>query len=736
MQNLIRSIFILLICESCYATAIQTDLTPFDQVPFGQNLASSIQSLGTKCQEIEVTTLPITLKVVRKSQTQLICRDFGYLGKDRLLKLVYGDDMLDLVEIHDIRNILPELQNRLRTEYGEPSLSLRWVDYFDKAGVSLHVLADKITFVSDRVKGEYSEHIKQAKENTINLALTKKQWQQDLATLDNHIRNQHINPFYHNDEDGYLKLFYRAQKYLTEGKNLNTNIINGYIEELVAYTGDGHSYVSGRATRYGDYPYFVDWFSGGLYITKVEESHKHLLGARVIAFDETGIEKADLLMRPYSPSVNKSSFKRENIYLYRHPGLLHAAGISQKPDEVTLGLELREGRRIKQLFRDTKDANYVALSEANTVKAPLYRQQQAKAHWFKYLAETNTVYVHYGMVVEDEKGDIRRLTQKVMNALDSHKADKLIIDIRDNGGGNSYLNASLIGAITKHQGINQRGKLFVLTNRNTFSAAINFAGNMEIKTKALFVGEKVGDTSTFPGESGPQASFQLPNSQIVVNLSFSEWNATFDYDERDAIGLDIPVYISIEDFISGRDPVLQAALDYEAAKISTANLDQSQRSDWVGRYDFSADKALRIVEQKGKLKMEITELVFSDLYPISDNEMLTDISGLTLKRMPNGKLLLLQYGIQLKELGKLTASQLKPLELLVSGEFTLAKASYKALYLRNPQLLSIRGNSLGILASHLRARYDDAELYEHLRDIAVELHGYPIVSWDVDDIGI
>lgn len=53
---------------------------------------------------------------------------------------------------------------------------------------------------------------------------------------------------------------------------------------------------------------------------------------------------------------------------------------------------------------------------------------------------------------------------------------------------------------------------------------------MEMRTKALFVGEKVGDTSLFPGESGPQASFKLPNSSIVVNLSFSQWNATFDYD--------------------------------------------------------------------------------------------------------------------------------------------------------------------------------------------------------------
>jgi hypothetical protein len=79
---------------------------------------------------------------------------------------------------------------------------------------------------------------------------------------------------------------------------------------------------------------------------------------------------------------------------------------------------------------------------------------------------------------------------------------------------------------------------------------------------------------------------------------------------------------------------------------------------------------------------------------------------------------------------------LKPLELLISGQYSLAKDSYQELHKKNPSLLSIRGNSLGILASHVRARHNTPKLYEQLREIAIALYGEKIVSWDADAIDI
>jgi hypothetical protein len=545
-----------------------------------------------------------------------------------------------------------EYINTFKGINGEPAIGARWFDYFDNAGISLDALNESLTFVSDRLKKQYRQDSEVTKDNRINLNLTNSQWLQDIDSLDHYIRNNHINPFYHNGEQGYLQLFYQAQIYIKNTNKPDSNIINGYIEKLVAYTGDGHSYVVGRANRYGDYPFFLDYFDEDMHIISINENYKHLLGAKIIAFDNTNVAEAKRLIEPFSPSVNTSSIKRESIYLYRHPGLLFAAGISKSAEQVKLTLQLTNGDRVKQTFynNSSNEIRWARLQENEGLSIPLYRQKAEKRQWIKYLPDSNSLYLHYGIVVEKDKGDIRKLSQDLVKAIDKHQAEKLIIDIRHNPGGDSHFNASLIDVISKHKNINQPGKLFILTGSNTFSAAINFAGNMEMRTKAIFMGEKVGDSSSFPGESGPQASFKLPNSSIVANLSFSEWNATFDYDQRDAVGLDIPVTMSFTDFITGQDPVLQAALEYQAPKMDTITLNDTQRNRWLGRYDFSADKALKIFEQAGQLKMEITEWVLSDLYPISANEMLTDVSGLRLRKLANGTLILVQNGNEVRTL--------------------------------------------------------------------------------------
>jgi hypothetical protein len=733
-----RSIQIFMLTIIFISAACNAALYPSKLVPFGTNIITTQKALSANCHHVEITTMAKTFYVAKKSQIQLSCVGFSYLGKNRTLKLVFNDKKLDMVQIFNMRNVLPNIKSTLLTQYGEPVISARWFNYFDNAGIALDVLNESLTFVSDRLKQPYRENSEAIKDNHINLKLTQNQWLQDLNALDYYIRNNHINPFYHNGEKGYLQLFYQAHNYIKQTHNPDSNIINGYIDKLVAYTGDGHSYVVGRTARYDQYPFFLDYFDQDMHITNIDENNQHLLGAKIIAFDNTNVADAKKLIQPFSPSVNTSSIKRESIYLYRHPGLLFAAGITNSAAQVELTLQLTNGKTIKHTFHNNaqRKIKWVQLHENKGVSPPLHRKKVENRQWIKYLPNSNSLYLHYGIVIEKEKGDIRKLSQALVQAINTHQVDKLIIDIRHNPGGDSHFNAALIDVISKQSKINQRGKLFVLTGRNTFSAAINFAGNMEVRTKAIFIGEKVGDSSSFPGESGPQASFKLPNSSIVANLSFSEWNATFDYDQRDAVGLDIPVTTSFTDFITGQDPLLAAALTYKTPEMKVIKLNRNQQFNWIGRYDYSPDKALTIFKQGAQLKMEITEWVFTDLYPISDTEMLTDINGIKLKKLSNGKLVLVQNGNKIKTFKKLKAQNLKPLELLISGQFSLAKAAYIELYRENPSLLSIRGNSLGILASHIRARHNAPKLYVQLREIAIALYGEHIASWDADAINI
>lgn len=567
-----------------------------------------------------------------------------------------------------------------------------------------------------------------------NAQLTRLQWQQDLDALDTDIRQYHINPFWYKDEAGYKRLYQQAHKYIANAKPIDVAVINGHFEKMVAYISDGHSYVVNKTARFGSFPYRLEWFAHDLFIVSIEQEYKHLLGAKVLAFDGMNIKQANKHIAPFIPIVNPSGFKSESKDAYQFAGLLHVGGITKQADRVELMLELQNGQKIKQVFRlyQNKTA-LVDIQEHQDAPIPLYRQQRDSNQWFIFLEKERAIYLRYASVVEKNKDDIKNLAAKITQLIDSHNVQKLIVDVRDNGGGDSYFNAPLINAIARNKSINERGKLFVLTNHNTFSAAINFTGNMEIKTRAIFVGEKVGDRATFAGESGPQAKHVLPNSGIVVSLSFSEWNSTYDNDLRDAVGLNIPIKLTMQDFLFGRDPVLQACLDYVSEEIKSAKFNDANYSSWIGRYDYSPDKALKIYTNNGELHMEITELAFSSLYSAGKNKLTTDFSGIQLKRLPGGDIELIQAGSKNRVLHKLPDHQLKALELLMADKFDDAKNSYRRIYDENPKLLSVRGNSLGILAAHIRARYNNQKHYDQLREIAESLYGTSIPSWDLDE---
>ena len=108
--------------------------------------------------------------------------------------------------------------------------------------------------------------------------------------------------------------------------------------------------------------------------------------------------------------------------------------------------------------------------------------------------------------------------------------------------------------------IDQRGKLFVITGRQTFSAAMNFATDMEKLTDALFVGEPTGSSPNFIGEHNP---FQLPFSKIQGSCPTRYYQGGFSSDDhRPWIAPDIIANLSSNDFRQNNDPALGAVLTY------------------------------------------------------------------------------------------------------------------------------------------------------------------------------
>jgi hypothetical protein len=100
----------------------------------------------------------------------------------------------------------------------------------------------------------------------------------------------------------------------------------------------------------------------------------------------------------------------------------------------------------------------------------------------------------------------------------------------------------------------ERGRLFVITGRRTFSAAQMLIGDLEKWTFPIFVGEPSASRSNHYGDA---TQLVLPNQQITVRVSTLWWQ----WDPRDTrpwIPVDIPAPLTVDAYRAGRDPALEA----------------------------------------------------------------------------------------------------------------------------------------------------------------------------------
>jgi hypothetical protein len=107
--------------------------------------------------------------------------------------------------------------------------------------------------------------------------------------------------------------------------------------------------------------------------------------------------------------------------------------------------------------------------------------------------------------------------------------------------------------------INQRGKLFIVIGRNTFSAAMNGSTLLERYTNAIFAGEPTGASPNFTGET---TLITLPYTKLQVSISDLYWQTSWPMDHRHWIAPHLYIPPTFAAYAANRDPVLEAILAY------------------------------------------------------------------------------------------------------------------------------------------------------------------------------
>jgi len=170
----------------------------------------------------------------------------------------------------------------------------------------------------------------------------------------------------------------------------------------------------------------------------------------------------------------------------------------------------------------------------------------------RILPAQHAVYLKYNQCVSNN--GFQQLATRALALLRARPDYRLIVDLRDNGGGNTGPFQSLISGIQADPRLAAPGRVIGLVNQFTDSSATLDAYSLG-QTGAELIGQAPADPID---EWGNERTFTLPGSGLVVQYTSAVVNQS-----GTPLGLpDIVVKPTLAQTLAGDDPVLAAALSY------------------------------------------------------------------------------------------------------------------------------------------------------------------------------
>lgn len=302
-------------------------------------------------------------------------------------------------------------------------------------------------------------------------------------------------------------------------------------------------------------------FPDGLYVTAASALHEALIGARVLRFDDSPAVQTLGATRVMNDRENEVEVAQATTFLTM-PQVLHALGLTRSPEYVNLTVQDRDGRERSVRIDATPYAESRRLSTgdgpSDSAALPMSLRETGGPFWFEPTPEGRAVYVQFNAVISPPRESLSQFAIRLREHISAHpEVRNLIVDMRRNNGGNSYVYTELLRTLIDFD-VEQRNRLFVIIGRRTYSAAQNFITDVDRLTNAIFVGEPSGGKPNTIG--GDLAVVDLPYSNLRVGLASASWVLSGPRDRRLWIAPDVPVATTAEEYFGQQDPVLETVL--------------------------------------------------------------------------------------------------------------------------------------------------------------------------------
>lgn len=379
-------------------------------------------------------------------------------------------------------------------------------------------------------------------------------WQEDIDYLASELAQRHKNLFFQISESEFMR---EIQKLKADLPDLHDEEIVWRISQIVASVGDAHSSIRFKTTI--AFPFTLYWFKEGIYVINTVAEHQQILNCRLVRINDLPIDNVVETLKQGISHENQAQIKNSVPYYLAMAEYLFGAHVITEKDKAVFSFENKQGERLRVPLQavSLKIQPQWVIANSDESELPLYRRNRDKNYSFTYLEGEKAMYVLYNRCVMTKGRLFKDFVNDIFVQVDSQPVNRIVIDVRNNGGGNSMIFYPLLRELKARDELNQKGKLYVILGRRTFSSAVLNAVQMKNQTNALFFGEPTGGK---PNHYGEVKRFLLKNSQLQV--SYSTKYFTHSKEDNDSIYPDVLIEISIQDYLDKRDPVLEKILHW------------------------------------------------------------------------------------------------------------------------------------------------------------------------------
>lgn len=394
--------------------------------------------------------------------------------------------------------------------------------------------------------------------NNVALAqeIRTQQWQSDLTLYHQSLEKNHIDLFHQIDRTSFEKELNTIRNSVDQLSDWGIAL---GLMRLTRKVGDGHTAVSIANWETASYPIAVKKISNQWRITKAPVGYRHILGAKLESIDGTKLADIEAKLASVAQYVENPHSETIRIASYMPIGeLLYELKITQSPRKAEFSLLTDEGK-LTQLTLNTLSATQLAQLEykqldVSSSSVVMPKNTDFDYLWYTTVKEKKAIYIRFDSYPKFE--EMVLFVEKLLLFIEQNQSEQIVIDLRNNGGGDLYVGLVLANALNLLDNIDWNNGVYVLTSAVTFSAATSNAALFRQLLNAKIIGMPTGSNPTGYQDMG---YFVLPCSKLRITYS----KRMFRIHETATVGVlpDILIEQNWYDYSKGVDNVLEDVFD-------------------------------------------------------------------------------------------------------------------------------------------------------------------------------